>query len=78
MIDDDDDFVPLLLAFEQKPLSAFGPEMVRSVEDLHSLILVAKNVLVGSKLRDVNATNILGLVEMMLDREIELKGATND
>jgi hypothetical protein len=66
---DDEDLGPYFSAFEPKPLSDFGPNMVKSVADLQSLIYAAKHVLVDLRLRDVNATNILMFVHMMLERE---------
>jgi hypothetical protein len=66
---EDDDQGPYFSALETKPLTDFGPGMVKSVEELHSLIYTARSVLIGLKLRDVNATNILTLVDMMIERE---------
>jgi hypothetical protein len=66
---DDEDLGPYFSVFEPKPLSDFGPNMVKSVEDLRSLAHAAKEVLVSLRLRDVNATNILMFVDMMVERE---------
>ena len=56
-----------------KPLEDFEPDMQTAVEDIRGMLSEAKNTLVGLRLRNVDANNIITLVEIFYRRFDQIK-----
>lgn len=56
-----------------KPLTDFDPDMQAAVEDVRGMLNVAKNTLVGLRLRNVDANNIITVTEIFYKRFDQIK-----
>ena len=62
-VDDSD-----LLSSQETDLLELEPEMKLAAEDVRTLLIVAKNILVELRLRNIDANNIVALVDLLYKR----------
>jgi hypothetical protein len=62
---DDDD---ALFFMHQEELSSMTPEMRSAVEDANKLLIVCKTMLIGLRLRNIDANNIVALAALLYQR----------
>jgi len=62
-VDDSD-----LLSSQETDLLELAPEMKLAAEDVRTLLIVAKTILVELRLRNIDANNIVALVDLLYKR----------
>jgi hypothetical protein len=57
-----------LFYLHQEELDAMTPEMRAAVEDANKLLMVCKAMLIGLRLRNIDANNIVALAALLYQR----------